>query len=70
MGEFWRDDIDEDGNEIPKTEQRSAFKKLEGKLAKKKGVSDPGALAAYIGTEKYGKAGMAAKAKAGKAKAK
>lgn len=43
------------------------FAALKAQLADKKGVSNPGALAAYIGREKYGakKMGkMAAKAKA------
>jgi hypothetical protein len=40
----------------------SAFDKLAGKLAKKKGVSNPRALAAFIGDQKYGKSGMAKKA--------
>jgi len=31
------------------------FKALAGKLAKKKGVTDPKGLAAFIGREKYGK---------------
>lgn len=35
----------------------SAFKNLEGKLASK-GIKNPGALAAKIGNEKYGKATM------------
>lgn len=54
-------------------EERSAFSKLSAKLAKKKTksgkqkIKDPDALAAVIGMKKYGKAGMAAKAKAGKA---
>lgn len=30
------------------------FKQLEGKLEHKKGVTNPGALAAYIGRRKYG----------------
>lgn len=30
------------------------FKALEGKLEKRKGVDNPGALAAYIGRKKYG----------------
>lgn len=57
-------------------EDRSAFSKLSNKLAKKKTksgkqkIKDPDALAAAIGMKKYGKAGMAAKAKAGKAAAK
>lgn len=45
---------------------QSAFDKLAGKLAKKKGVTDPRALAAVIGRRKYGAAGMAAKAAAGR----
>jgi hypothetical protein len=31
------------------------FAKLKGQLATKKGVTDPGGLAAYIGRKKYGK---------------
>ena len=31
------------------------FAKLKGKLAKKPGIYDPGALAAKIGRKKYGK---------------
>jgi hypothetical protein len=46
----------------------SKFKKLEGKLSKRKGVTNPGALAAYIGDKKYGKAGMARKAAAARRK--
>jgi hypothetical protein len=34
----------------------SAFKRLVAKLKKRGGVSDPKALAAYIGRKKYGKA--------------
>lgn len=30
------------------------FRKLEGQLAKRPGVTNPGALAAYIGKRKYG----------------
>ena len=44
----------------------SAFKKLEGKLAHEKGVTDPAALAASIGRKKYGAAGMAKKSAAAK----
>lgn len=43
----------------------SKFAKLQGKLAKK-GASNPAALAAWIGRKKYGKAGFAAKAAAGR----
>ena len=35
------------------------FAKLEHKLAARKGVSNPGALAAYIGRRKYGAKKMA-----------
>ena len=35
------------------------FQKLEGELAHRKGVTDPKALAAFIGRKKYGKQGMA-----------
>jgi hypothetical protein len=35
------------------------FRKLKGKLAKRKGVRNPGALAASIGRKKYGKKRMA-----------
>lgn len=47
----------------------SAFKRLERKLSHRKGVTDPAALAAHIGDEKYGKAGMAKKAAEGRRKA-
>ena len=40
----------------------SNFKRLESKLARRKGVTDPAALAAHIGDEKYGVEGMAKKA--------
>ncbi len=48
----------------------SKFSKLSNKLGKRKGVTNPDALAAYIGRKKYGKAGMAKKAAAGRAKKK
>jgi hypothetical protein len=38
----------------PKLGSGARFKKLKGQLAKK-GASNPGALAAYIGRKKYGK---------------
>jgi hypothetical protein len=41
------------------------FAALKGKLAKK-GAKDPGALAAYIGRKKYGKAKMTKMATAGR----
>ena len=37
----------------------SAFDRLAGKLAGQKGVSNPRALAAYIGRQKYGASTMA-----------
>jgi hypothetical protein len=46
------------------------FEKLEGELSHKKGVSDPGALAAYIGRRKYGAAKMAKMAATGERRAK
>lgn len=45
------------------------FAALEGKLAHRKGVSNPGALAAYIGRRKYGAHRMAAMAEHGKERA-
>jgi hypothetical protein len=47
----------------------SKFSKLSGQLARRKGVHNPRALAAYIGRKKYGAAGMARKAAAGRRKA-
>ena len=49
-------------------DEHIGFEKLKEKLAHRKGVRDPGAVAAAIGREKYGKAGMAKKAAAGRAK--
>lgn len=46
---------------------RIGFKKLKRQLAAR-GVRSPGGLAATIGRKKYGKAGMAAKAAAGRRK--
>lgn len=45
------------------------FKALTAKLAAKGNVTDPAAVAADIGRQKYGKKGMALLAKAGKKKA-
>ncbi len=42
------------------------FKALKAKLAARGDVRDPGALAAKIGRQKYGKAGMAALSAAGR----
>lgn len=47
-------------------EKHVGFKKMKNKLAHKKGVKDPGALAASIGRKKYGAKGMAKKAAAGR----
>jgi hypothetical protein len=44
------------------------FEELEGKLAKK-GASDPGALAAWIGRKKYGPEKMAAMSSHSRSKA-
>lgn len=48
------------------TDDHIGFKKLKNKLAHRKGVTNPGALAAYIGRKKYGAKGMAKKAAAGR----
>ncbi len=45
------------------------FKALEGKLSHRKGVENPGALAAYIGRRKYGAKRMASMAAAGERRA-
>lgn len=45
------------------------FAAMEHKLAGRKGVSDPAALAAYIGRRKYGAHRMAQMAEHGKARA-
>jgi hypothetical protein len=42
------------------------FKALKTKLGKRKGVSNPGALAAYIGRKKYGAAKMSKMSAAGR----
>jgi len=42
------------------------FKALKAKLAKRKGVTDPAALAAYIGRKRYGAKAMAKMAAAGR----
>lgn len=46
----------------------SKFDQLRDKLSGRPGVTDPAALAATIGRKKYGAAGMAAKAAAGRRK--
>jgi hypothetical protein len=48
----------------PKLGSGKRFAELKGKLARRKGVKDPGALAAYIGRKKYGKKRFAQLAKA------
>ncbi len=44
--------------------KKSAFDALAAKLGKRKGVSNPDALAIYIGDKKYGKRDMAKKSDA------
>jgi hypothetical protein len=39
----------------PKLGSGARFKALKKKLGKRKGVTNPGGLAAYIGRKKYGK---------------
>lgn len=46
--------------------RRTKFARLQASLARRKGVRNPRALAAWIGRRKYGKAGMARKAAAGR----
>ena len=50
------------------TDTHEGYAKLEHSLAHRKGVTDPHALAAWIGREKYGAKGMAKKSAAGRAK--
>ena len=52
----------------PVADEHLGFKKLEGKLAHRKGVTNPKALAAAIGREKYGAKAMAKKSAAGRAR--
>lgn len=47
-------------------DDHESFGERENELAHRKDVHDPAALAAYIGREKYGKAGMEKKAEAGR----
>jgi hypothetical protein len=49
-------------------DEHEGFEKLEHSLAHEKGVKDPAAVAAAIGRKKYGAAGMAKKAAAGRGK--
>ena len=39
---------------LPKLGSGARFKRLSSKLSKRPGVTNPGALAAYIGRKKYG----------------
>lgn len=50
------------------TDEHLGFSKLEHKLAHEKGITNPAAVAAHIGREKYGAAGMAKKSAAGRKK--
>lgn len=52
----------------PKLGSGGRFKALEGELAHRKGVTDPKALAAYIGRKKYGAKKMAKMAAHGRGK--
>lgn len=52
------------------THKRSAFDILSKKLAHRKGVANPDALAAFIGRKKYGSKVMAAKSAAARKKSK
>jgi len=50
----------------PKLGSGARFRKLKRKLGKRKGVRNPGALAASIGRKKYGKRKMAKMSAAGR----
>jgi hypothetical protein len=50
----------------PKLGSGARFRKLKGQLARKKGVRDPGAVAASIGRKKYGSKKMAQMSAAGR----
>lgn len=50
----------------PKLGSGERFKKLKEKLSKQPGVTNPGALVAHIGRERYGNKKMASLAKNGK----
>ncbi len=50
----------------PKLGSGARFAALKGKLASRPGVTNPGALAAYIGKKKYGAKKMAGWAAAGR----
>lgn len=54
--------------EAEKLGSGARFKRLKKKLAKRKDVRDPGALAAAIGRKKFGKKKMAKMAAAGRRK--
>jgi len=62
--EQWAKEESEESEHKGKDEH-IGFKKLEGELAHKKGVSNPRAVAAAIGIKKYGKAEMERKAHGG-----
>ena len=55
-------------HKMPKLGSGKRFAALEGKLAKKPGVTDPKALAAKIGAKKFGQKKMSAMAAKGKKK--
>jgi hypothetical protein len=50
----------------PKLGSGARFRQLKKKLSKRKGVSNPGALAAHIGRRKYGARKMAKMSAAGR----
>lgn len=52
----------------PKLGSGARFAALKGKLSHRPGVTNPGALAAYIGRKKYGSKKMASMSAAGRKK--
>jgi hypothetical protein len=54
------------GGRKPRLGSGKRFRALKGQLARRGGVRNPGALAAYIGRKKYGKRKMAKMSAAGR----
>lgn len=67
LAEYLRELARQQPDKYPFKDEHLGFKKLEGELSHEKGVSNPAAVAAKIGQEKYGKKGMEEKAHAGDA---
>lgn len=68
LATYWKPNSTKDSLRPVSMDEHEGFAKLKNELSHEKGVHDPGAVAAAIGRKKYGKAGMARKAAAGRAK--